>query len=84
MADRTFHADDSVTAFREAAHWWRSLVGGIDDHQWEHRRQLAWQGRPDGDGWQPVGAGWFPWAYFARRLGEPALVSPEGYDPFES
>lgn len=35
MADRTFTADESIVAFREAAHWWRSLVGGIDDHQWD-------------------------------------------------
>ena len=87
-----------VTAFSEMAAlrrlgrfgwhavWYGALYFEVekDDHQWEHRRQLAWQGRPDGDGWQPVGAGWFPWAYFARRLGEPALVPPEGYDPFES
>lgn len=35
MADRTFDADETLTAFRESAHWWRSLVGGVDDHQWD-------------------------------------------------
>ena len=42
MADRTFSAEDSTTAYREAAHWWRSLVGGIDDHQWEHHGLGDW------------------------------------------
>lgn len=35
MADRIFAADETLTAFRESAHWWRSLVGGVDDHQWD-------------------------------------------------
>jgi uncharacterized protein (TIGR03083 family) len=35
MADRTFDNAETLTAFRESAHWWRSLVGGIDDHQWD-------------------------------------------------
>lgn len=35
MADRTFDATETLAAFREAAHWWRSLVGGVDDHQWD-------------------------------------------------
>ena len=35
MADRTFDADEILAAYREAGHWWRSLVGGIDDHQWD-------------------------------------------------
>lgn len=34
MADRTFPADETIAAYREAAHWWRSLVGAVDDHQW--------------------------------------------------
>lgn len=34
MADRTFTMAESSEAFRAAAHWWRSLVGGIEDHQW--------------------------------------------------
>ncbi|MCU1369890.1 MAG: hypothetical protein JWO77_1084 [Ilumatobacteraceae bacterium] len=35
MADRTFDAAETLTAFRESGHWWRSLVGGVDDHQWD-------------------------------------------------
>lgn len=35
MADRTFAAPETLAAFRESGHWWRSLVGGIDDHQWD-------------------------------------------------
>ena len=87
-----------VTAFSEMAAlrrlgrfgwhavWFGALYFELeqDDRQWEHRRQLVWQGTPDGAGWQPLGPGWFPWSYFARRLDEPALVAPPGYDPFES
>ena len=35
MADRTFDAAETIAAFRESGHWWRSLVGGVDDHQWD-------------------------------------------------
>ncbi|WP_426570918.1 maleylpyruvate isomerase N-terminal domain-containing protein [Aquihabitans sp. McL0605] len=35
MSDRTFDPVDTLTAYREAGHWWRSLVGGVDDHQWD-------------------------------------------------
>ena len=35
MADHTFDDATTLTAFRESAHWWRSLVGGVDDHQWD-------------------------------------------------
>ena len=42
MADRTFSADEATAAFREAAHWWRSLVGGIDDHQWDQHGLGDW------------------------------------------
>lgn len=42
MADRTFTADETITAYRDAAHWWRSLVGGIDDHQWERHGLGDW------------------------------------------
>lgn len=87
-----------VTAFTEMAAlrrlgrfgwhavWFGALYFDLErtDRQWEHRRQLVWQGRPEGPGWQPFGPGWFPWAYFARPLDEPALVPPPGYDPFET
>jgi uncharacterized protein (TIGR03083 family) len=45
MADRTFTADEATVAFREAAHWWRSLVGGIDDHQWDRPGLGEWSVR---------------------------------------
>ena len=87
-----------VTAFTEMAAlrrlgrfgwhavWFGALYFDLErtDRQWEHRRQLVWQGRPEGPGWQPFGPGWFPWSYFARPLDEPALVPPPGYDPFET
>ena len=34
MGDRIFESTETLEAYREAGHWWRSLVGGIDDHQW--------------------------------------------------
>ena len=54
-----------------------------DDVQWEHRRVYAWsRGRAEleAEGWQMIGAGWFPWAYYARPTGEPALPGDHTYD----
>ena len=34
MTDRIFDDAETLVAFRESSHWWRSLVGGVDDHQW--------------------------------------------------
>ena len=45
MADRTFDAAETLTAFRESAHWWRSLVGGVDDHQWDLMALGEWTAR---------------------------------------
>jgi len=45
MTDRTFTFDETAGAFREAAHWWRSLVGGIDDHQWDLMALGEWNVR---------------------------------------
>ena len=45
MADRTFHDDETLVAFREAGHWWRSLVGGIDEHQWHLMALGEWSVR---------------------------------------
>lgn len=42
MVDRTFEASETYDAYREAAHWWRSLVGGIDDPQWEAHGVGEW------------------------------------------
>lgn len=45
MADRTFDPDESFGAYREAGHWWRSLVGGIDDRRWEQPAVGEWNVR---------------------------------------
>jgi uncharacterized protein (TIGR03083 family) len=45
VADRTFDPGDALAAYREAAHWWRSLVGGIDEHQWELHGLGEWNVR---------------------------------------
>jgi hypothetical protein len=42
MPDRTFAADETIGAFREAAHWWRSLVGGDRRHQWDQAGLGEW------------------------------------------
>ena len=34
MTDHTFTFDETRSAYREAARWWWSLVGAIEDHQW--------------------------------------------------
>lgn len=43
------------------------------DQQWEHHRALGWYPLRPGDGWQRIGAGWFPWTYYKRPLGVPPL-----------
>lgn len=35
MTDTTFTFDETADAFRYASHWWRSIVGAIDDHHWD-------------------------------------------------
>ncbi len=40
--DRSFDPAESTVAFRDAAHWWRSLVGGVDDHQWDQKGLGEW------------------------------------------
>jgi uncharacterized protein (TIGR03083 family) len=42
MGDRRFDAAETAAAFREASHWWRSLVGGIEDHQWDQPGLGQW------------------------------------------
>ena len=50
--------------------------------QWEHSRVSAPASRQtlEADGWQKVGTLWFPWAYFKRPLGIPALPEPVSGD----
>ena len=45
MADRTFTFDETLDGFRSAGHWWRSLVGGIEEHQWEQPALGEWNVR---------------------------------------
>lgn len=45
MADRTFEPHETFGAYREAGHWWRSLVGGIDDHRWDQMAVGQWNVR---------------------------------------
>ncbi len=35
MADHIFDTGETAAAFRYASTWWRSIVGAIDDHQWD-------------------------------------------------
>lgn len=68
---------------REGRHGWHSIGFGVQSHtlelsaeQWEHRRVIATTGNlrsAEADGWQRIGETSFPWAYFARPTGKPAL-----------
>lgn len=52
--------------------------------QWQHARIATFGGGPtplEGHGWQRVGKGWFPWAYYKRELPAAALPEPPGWDP---
>lgn len=35
MPDHEFEFTETTDAFRYASHWWRSIVGAVDDHQWD-------------------------------------------------
>jgi uncharacterized protein (TIGR03083 family) len=35
MTDTEFTYTETSDAFRYASHWWRSLVGAVEDHQWD-------------------------------------------------
>ena len=45
MADAQFSREEVTTAFRYADHWWRSLVGAVDDHQWDGTGLGEWSVR---------------------------------------
>lgn len=42
MTDTEFTDSETSEAFRYASHWWRSLVGAIDDHQWDQTGLGEW------------------------------------------
>lgn len=85
-----------LTAFNEmrilnraGSYGWHSVGFGTlfhtvrkSDEQWEHTRASALASREklEADGWQKVGTLWFPWAYFKRPLGIPALPEPVSGD----
>lgn len=72
------------------AYGWHSVSYGPFFHlverdavQWEHRRVYAWTpGRSSlgQEGWQQVGGGWFPWAYYARPTSIPAQDGDLDYE----
>ena len=45
MADHLFEMHETAGAYRAASHWWRSLVGGVDDHQWDQAALGEWSVR---------------------------------------
>ncbi|KXF50473.1 hypothetical protein AXA44_19050 [Rhodococcus sp. SC4] len=85
-----------LTAFNEmhilnhaGTYGWHSVGFGTlfhtvrkSEEQWEHTRVSAPASRQklEADGWQKVGTLWFPWAYFKRPLGIPALPEPVSGD----
>lgn len=42
MADHIFDHADVAAAFRYSSQWWRSLVGAVDDHRWDHAALGEW------------------------------------------
>ncbi|EYB68211.1 hypothetical protein DEIPH_ctg025orf0050 [Deinococcus phoenicis] len=59
-----------------------------DTQQWEHRRVVVFDPSRRGleaEGWQRIGNLWFPWGYYKRPTGRPALAPPHtGYDFFSA
>jgi len=80
---RPVTAFDEMAALAEAGRaGWHSIAYGPlyhllarSDRQWEHLRVFM-AGREaaglEQSGWQQIGDGWFPWAYFKRQLDLPA------------
>jgi hypothetical protein len=68
---------------RAGRHGWHSIGFGANFHlvakspyQWEHVRVLVRSSRIlrlEEEGWQRIGDAWFPWAYYKRRLDQPAV-----------
>ena len=42
MADHHFAPGEAAEAFRYASHWWRSIVGAVDEHQWDQPGLGEW------------------------------------------
>lgn len=45
MADPLFERDEVLAAFRYASHWWRSLVGAVDEARWDGPALGDWSAR---------------------------------------
>lgn len=45
MSDRMFSYDEVTAAFRYASHWWRSLVGAVEDGVWDRPALGEWSTR---------------------------------------
>lgn len=76
---------DEMEALAEAGrNGWHSVGYGMyfhslvrTDEQWEHLRVAALGATRRGleaEGWQRIGAMWFPWAYYARPTGKPVTT----------
>ncbi|HEX7806940.1 MAG TPA: hypothetical protein VF413_12280 [Cellulomonas sp.] len=71
---------------RAGRYGWHSIGFGAlfhiiekSDLQWEHRRVHvvgADRREVEDAGWEQIGSVWFPWAYYKRCTGEPALPEP--------
>ncbi|PVU83172.1 hypothetical protein DDP54_09375 [Cellulomonas sp. WB94] len=71
---------------RAGRYGWHSIGFGALFHiiekselQWEHRRVHvvgADRRELEDAGWEQIGSLWFPWAYYKRCTGEPALPEP--------
>ncbi len=76
---------------RVGRYGWHSVAYGPTFHivekteqQWDHVRVPSFGRRSaslEAAGWQSIGRGWFPWAYYKRQAGAAALAEPPGWDP---
>ena len=74
---------------RAGRYGWHSVGYGAlfhivmkSDQQWQHERVLPGSRRRYllAEGWEPFGSGWFPFEYFKKPTGVPALPEPEQDD----
>jgi len=42
LIDHLFAEGEAAEAYRFASHWWRSIVGAVEDHQWSQRGLGDW------------------------------------------
>lgn len=78
--------DEMEILNRAGRYGWHSVGFGTlfhtiqkDEQQWEHRRVVFFEpsrAALEAEGWKRIGSMWFPWAYYARPTGEPAMPMP--------